>query len=209
MLELSRQGLADDTLVIFTNDNGGERYSRNVPFFNRKFTLWEGGIRVPCLLRWPGQLPAGVVSPQVAITMDMTATILAATGTKPPQGRMLDGINLLPILQDKQRPVVRTLFWRTTQDYPVTSRQRRAVRFGDWKYIQDSFEMLFDLRRDPGERYDLSYRHPEVLEKMRRLLEAWEKEVGPPATEPAAQASEKSRAHQLKSSLRRLTGRPG
>jgi arylsulfatase A-like enzyme len=175
---LDRHGLAKDTLVIFTNDNGGERYSRNEPFFNRKFTLWEGGIRVPCIMRWPGQLPAGAVSDQAAITLDMTATILAATDTEPPEERPLDGINLLPILQGKEAPVLRTLFWRTNQEFPIPSRQRKAVRHGDWKYVQDTFEMLFDLRHDPGERTDLSYQHPEVVQELRRLLAKWEQDVG-------------------------------
>ncbi len=77
---LDRQGLAANTLVIFTNDNGGEWLSRNTPLFNRKFTLYEGGIRVPAIVRWPGRVPAGAVSAQVGVTMDLTATILAAAG---------------------------------------------------------------------------------------------------------------------------------
>ena len=81
---LDRSGVAQNTLVIYTNDNGGEWLSRNAPLFHRKSTLWEGGIRVPAILRWPGRLPAGRVSPQVAITMDLTATILAATLTRRP-----------------------------------------------------------------------------------------------------------------------------
>ncbi|MGH6631173.1 MAG: sulfatase-like hydrolase/transferase, partial [Burkholderiales bacterium] len=139
---LDQQGLARETLVIFTNDNGGERLSRNEPLFNSKGTLWEGGIRVPCLLRWPGHLPAGKVSGQTAITMDLTATILAATNTKPE--RQLDGINLLPLLQGKQAPRERTFFWRIER----TERRQKAVRQGKWKYVWDgdnSHELLFDL----------------------------------------------------------------
>jgi len=76
---LDRLGLTRNTLVVFTNDNGGEWLARNEPLFHRKQTLWEGGIRVPALLRWPGHIPAGRVSDQVGITMDLTASILAAT----------------------------------------------------------------------------------------------------------------------------------
>ena len=82
--ELKAQGLERDTIVIFTNDNGGEWLARNEPLFHRKQTLWEGGIRVPALVRWPGRIPAGRVSDQVGITMDLTASILAATGTHVP-----------------------------------------------------------------------------------------------------------------------------
>ena len=109
---LDRRGLAAGTLVIFTSDNGGERLSRNAPFFNHKATLWEGGIRVPCLIRWPGQLPAGKTSEQAAITMDLSVSILAATGTVPPEGRTLDGMDLLPILQGRKPRQERTFFWR-------------------------------------------------------------------------------------------------
>src|SRR5712671_1153217 len=81
---LERRGLTKNTLVIFTNDNGGEWLSRNAPLTNRKSTLWEGGIRVPLILRWPGHLPVNKSSPQVAITMDLTASILALTGSTIP-----------------------------------------------------------------------------------------------------------------------------
>ena len=77
---IEQQGLAQNTLVIFISDNGGEWLSRNSPFFHRKDTLWEGGVRVPAILRWPGRLPSGRTSPQVAITMDLTRTILEAAG---------------------------------------------------------------------------------------------------------------------------------
>ena len=80
---IDTHGLAGQTLVIFVNDNGGERLSDNSPFFHGKYTLWEGGIRVPCLIRWPGRIPAGAVSNQAAIVMDLTASILAACGGRP------------------------------------------------------------------------------------------------------------------------------
>lgn len=167
---LDRLGLAKDTLVIFTNDNGGERLSSNEPFFHHKATLWEGGIRVPGLLRWPAALPAGKVSAQVSITMDFTATILAATGTKPM--RALDGINLLPILQGKQPLQERTLFWRiiTRPD-----RQMKAVRQGHWKYVRDGdIDLLFDLQSDPRERHDLGYQQQARVKEMQRRLTEWE-----------------------------------
>ena len=173
---LSAQGLSRNTLVIFTNDNGGERLSRNVPFFHHKATLWEGGIRVPCLIRWPGQLPSGKTSEQAVITMDLTATILAATGTVPPQGRSLDGMNILPILKGEKPLQERTFFWRIQEEGMV----QKAVRRGRWKYVLDGIErleMLFDLERDPGERYTLYYEHPQVVNELKNSLGTWEKEV--------------------------------
>ena len=95
---LERNNVAQNTLVIFTNDNGGEWLSRNAPLYHRKATLWEGGIRVPLILRWPGHLPRGKTSEQVAITMDLTASILAATGTALPTGYRPEGVNILPSL---------------------------------------------------------------------------------------------------------------
>src|SRR5215510_8045771 len=96
---LDRQCLSRNTLVMFTSDNGGEWLSRNAPLSHRKSTLWEGGIRVPLILRWPARLPAGKTSEQVAMTMDLTATILAAAGAVAPPGHRPEGIDLLPILR--------------------------------------------------------------------------------------------------------------
>lgn len=171
---LDRENLTRDTLIIFTNDNGGERLSINAPLAHRKGTLWEGGIRVPCLARWTGHLPAGTVSDQPAITMDWTATILAATNTTPPAGRQLDGINLLPMLQGRATQVERTLFWRITRD----ERKQKAVRRGKWKLLRDgNIELLFDLEKDAGERHDVGYENQNVLKELRGLLAGWDAEM--------------------------------
>ncbi|MBK8248454.1 MAG: sulfatase-like hydrolase/transferase [Gemmatimonadetes bacterium] len=89
-------GIARNTLVVFTNDNGGEWLSRNAPFRHRKWTLWEGGIRVPTIMRWLGRIPAGRTTAQVGITMDLTATIAAAAGATVPRDAGHEGVNLLP-----------------------------------------------------------------------------------------------------------------
>ena len=176
---LERRGLARNTLVIFTNDNGGEWLSRNAPFFHRKGTLWEGGIRVPLILRWPGALPAGKVSGQVAITMDITASILAAAGVRAPDGYRPDGIDILPILRGDAPPRERRLFWRW--DRP--DRRQRAVRSGQWKLLADANQLLlFDLAADPGERNDLAGAHPDLVARLERLLNDWEADVGPAAS---------------------------
>ncbi len=172
---LDRLGLARDTLVIFTNDNGGEWLSRNAPLFNRKFTLWEGGIRVPTILRWPGRIPAGRVSSQVGITMDLTASILAATNTPVPADARLEGINLLPLLDGRSPIVQRTLFWRVR----TGGLDQRAVRSGDMKLLLDGTArvMLFDVRKDLAERNDLAQDHTGDVRRLHQLLVAWERDV--------------------------------
>ncbi|MEP7309611.1 MAG: sulfatase-like hydrolase/transferase [Acidobacteriota bacterium] len=173
---LDRLGLAQNTLVIFTNDNGGEWLARNEPLFHRKQTLWEGGIRVPALLRWPGRIPAGRVSDQVGITMDLTASILAATGTPIPDGTGLEGIDLLPILEGRLPEVDRTLFWRNIAPHP-----QRAVRRGDWKLLVDGGpngpELLFNLRQDVGERHDMANQRQDIARMLRPLIARWEADV--------------------------------
>jgi arylsulfatase A-like enzyme len=170
---LDRLGLRRNTLVIFTNDNGGEWLSRNAPLFHHKGSLWEGGIRVPAILRWPGRIPAGTVSGQVGITMDLTASILAATGTAVPPGAHPEGIDLLPVLEGRAPPVERTLFWRVAAPRP-----QQAVRSGDWKLLLDGGRpMLFDLRADVGERENLAGRRPDVARRLRPLLAAWQEDV--------------------------------
>lgn len=171
---LERRGLARNTLVIFTSDNGGEWLSRNAPLSNRKSTLWEGGIRVPLILRWPGHLPANTTSAQVAITMDLTASILAAAGATIPATYKPDGIDLLPVLSGRSPAVERQLFWRVK-----LPREQRAVRSGPWKLVQDGRNFyLFDVAQDPGERNDLTGANPELVRRLNSALDAWEKEVG-------------------------------
>ena len=173
---LQRRGLTNNTMVIFTNDNGGEWLSRNAPLRNRKSTLWEGGLRVPLLIRWPGHLPANKTTAQAAITMDLTASILAATNTPIPATLKLDGIDLLPGLRRGSPIVDRQLFWRIKRP-----RDQRAVRSGRWKLVQDLNDFhLFDLSTDPGERNDLTAAHPEVVRNLNAALDQWEKGLATP-----------------------------
>jgi len=171
---LEQHGLARNTLVIFTNDNGGEWLSRNAPFFHRKGTLWEGGIRVPLILRWPEVLPAGKTSTQVALTMDLTASVLAATGTKVPENYQPDGVNILPVLRGQVPRLERRVFWRID----TSVRRQRAVRSGRWKLLIDGNQLLlFDLENDPGERRDLAAQHPDKVATLRQLYLAWENDI--------------------------------
>ena len=166
------QGLEQNTLVIFTSDNGGEWLSRNDPFFNRKDTVWEGGIRVPAIVRWPGVVPADTVTSQVGITMDFTATFLALAGVSRPDQK-LEGIDLMPTLT-KGANVERTLYWRVVRP----DARQRAVRQGDYKFIEDGGLMfLYNVRTDPEERRDLAGRDPSRVRAMQMLVTAWEKDV--------------------------------
>ncbi len=171
---LKTLGIEKNTLVIFTNDNGGEWLSRNAPLFNRKSTLWEGGIRVPTIIRWPGRIPAERVSGQVGITMDLTASILDATHSPVPADARLDGIDLLPILTRQTPEVERTLFWRTK----TGNIDQQAVRLGDWKLLIDGgAAMVFNVRTDLGERHDVAAARSDVAARLRPLLTAWAKDV--------------------------------
>lgn len=172
--ELERQGRLDDTLIVLSSDNGGERLSDNRPLAHKKSTLWEGGIRVPCLMRWPARLPRGAVITQPAITMDLTATFAAVVGAEAPEDASFDGIDLLPILTGQAPSRERTFYWRI--DRP--GRRQKAVRHGDWKYLQDgNVEMLFNLRDDIGERNDLYRERPDVMADLKQRLATWEADL--------------------------------
>jgi arylsulfatase A-like enzyme len=171
---LEKRGLTKNTLVIFTNDNGGEWLSRNAPLFHKKQSVWEGGVRVPLLMKWPGRIPAKQTSKQVGIVMDLTATVLAATGSPVPPGAKLEGIDLLPLLQKGAKPAERTLYFR----YTLATRRQRAVRQGDWKLMIDGpNNMLFNLAADPGERNDLAASRQDMMAKLFPLIGAWEADV--------------------------------
>jgi arylsulfatase A-like enzyme len=171
---LERLDLARRTIVIFTNDNGGEWLASNGPLFNRKASVWEGGIRVPAMIRWPGRIPAGKVSGQVGITMDLTASILAATGTTVPADARPDGIDIFPMLEGRVPEVTRTLFWRTGSP----AKQQWAVRRGDWKLVLDgSSPFVFNVQTDPGERQNLTNQRQDIARELQPLLAAWEADV--------------------------------
>ena len=180
MQELEAAGVSDNTLFVLSSDNGGERWASNLPLFHHKATLWEGGIRVPCLMRWPARLKAGTVSSQQAITMDLTATFLAAAGGETPEGYVLDGMNLLPVLTGEIEPVTdRTFCWRIQRN----NRRMRAIRHGNWKYIDDggTMDLLFDLEADISEHNNLCYQRNEIVQDLKRRLVRWEEEM---AAEP-------------------------
>ena len=169
---LERLRLTNNTIVIFTNDNGGEWLSNVGPLSNRKWTTWEGGIRVPALIKWPGRIPPGRVSDQVGITMDLSASIVAVSGATVPQD--YDGINLFPILEGRAPQVERTLYWRTD----VGNRSMRSIRSGDWKLVVDANHLfVFNVRQDVGERNDLTFRRTDIANRLRPMIMRWEQEM--------------------------------
>ncbi len=173
MKTLDETNLSGNTVVIFTSDNGGDRFSDMGIYQRGKPQLWEGGIRVPAFIRWPGKIPAGSVTQQAAITMDWTATILALAKAKPDPKFPLDGINLMPVCQDGKKLTARTFFWRVFQ-----RNQQKAVREGSWKYLKDeNGEYLFSLSKDPGEKNDLKEKEKAIFEKLKKKYSAWEKTV--------------------------------
>jgi arylsulfatase A-like enzyme len=141
--------LSNNTVIIFTSDNGGEKFSDMGIYKGGKMQLWEGGIREPAFIRWTGKLKENFVTEQVATTMDWTATILALAGARADRNFPLDGIDLMPILTGKKEEVQRTLYWRISQ-----RRKHYAIRDGNWKWLRDekNEEYLFDLAVDPSEK---------------------------------------------------------
>jgi arylsulfatase A len=176
---LDKDGLSTNTLVVFMSDNGGATLSRNAPLSKGKASLWEGGIRVPCVARYPREIPAGYETHQVGITMDWTATIAKLAGAKAPATRPFEGMDLMRSISGKQRDIERTLFWRSVNFSFV--KLYRAVRTGDWKYIEsyDGKEtFLYNLANDIGEKNNvLAATHKLALKKK---LDEWERKVDPP-----------------------------
>ncbi|MGE0876381.1 MAG: sulfatase [Burkholderiales bacterium] len=167
---LKATGADADTLVVFTSDNGGERFSDTWPLVGKKMDLLEGGIRVPYVVRWPGRVKPGSWTAQLAITMDWAATFLDAAGVAQHAQYPMDGASLLPVLRDPERPSPRELYWR------MLFRRQKALRAGDWKYlVLEGDEFLFNLAEDARERANLSKRDPRRLAAMRERYEAWEK----------------------------------
>ncbi len=165
---LEAKGMAENTLVVFTSDNGGERFSKNWPFVGGKMDLLEGGIRVPLVARWPARIKAGGVSSTSNLTMDWTATMLAAGGATIDLNAPLDGFDMAPVLESPSHNPPRKLYWR------MNHRKQRAMRDGRWKYLaMDSYEYLFDVETDARERANLAKRQPERLAAMRADWEAW------------------------------------
>lgn len=171
---LREEGLLENTLIVFTSDNGGERFSDNWPLVGGKMDLTEGGIRVPWVAHWPATIPAGSVSEQHAMTMDWSATLLALGGGQPHPDYPLDGVSLEALLRDPAQRFERPMHWR------MNHRGQRALREGDWKYLMvDGHEYLFNLPADARERANLEKREPGRLARLREQWLAWDATMPP------------------------------
>lgn len=177
--KLDQLDLRNHTLLVFTSDNGGHTYSRNDPLRGSKATIWEGGVRVPCIARWPGVLPRGKVTSQVGITMDWTATFRRLASVASDRAGE-DGINLFPILTGKTPARERTLFWRRKKG-PVRKQVEEgwAIRQGQWKLVKQATgeRYLFDLDSDIGEAQNLVDDQPDLADKLEAELVAWEQRM--------------------------------
>ncbi|MDO9029439.1 MAG: sulfatase-like hydrolase/transferase [Hydrogenophaga sp.] len=171
---LREEGLLENTLIVFTSDNGGERFSDNWPLVGGKMDLTEGGIRVPWVAHWPATIPAGSVSEQHAMTMDWSATLLALGGGQPHPDYPLDGVSLEALLRDPAQRFERPMHWR------MNHRGQRALREGDWKYLMvDGHEYLFNIPADARERANLAKRKPGRLARLREQWLAWDATMPP------------------------------
>src|SRR5712664_5079 len=165
---LHANGLTENTIVIFTSDNGGERFADTWPFTGKKTELLEGGLRIPAVIRWPARIPRGQTTEQVSISMDWVPTLLAAAGALPDPAYPLDGMNLLPMLTQSAAPVSRKLFWR------YKANAQRAAREGDYKFLKildNTF--LFNVVEDPLERANLKERQKDVYHRIVREWYDW------------------------------------
>ena len=199
---LRKGGLEEDTLIIFFNDNGGPSMegttvngSSNAPLRGSKRQTWEGGIRVPFIVRWKGHLAEGRTDTRPIIQLDVLPTALAAAGVKPQSPGNFDGVNLLPFLTRKKsgRPH-KTLFWRLGENV--------AIRKGDWKLVKTSERPLqavdpavyndlsgaelYNLADDIGEKKNLAAAHPEKVKELAADWQRWNKELAKPLWAPAS-----------------------
>jgi arylsulfatase A-like enzyme len=175
---LEANGLTENTIVIFTSDNGGECFADTWPFTGKKTELLEGGLRIPMVIAWPARIAPGHTSEQVAISMDWLPTLLAAAGAAPDPAYPPDGMNLLPVLTSNAAAVERTLFWRYKANW------QRAARIGDYKYLKildNTF--LFNVVEDPLERANLKERHKEVYDRIVAKWDAWNASMLPEVAE--------------------------
>jgi arylsulfatase A len=182
---LDELGIADNTIIIFTSDNGGRvPTTSNAPLRVGKGSCYEGGVRVPLIVDWPGVVKAGSESDVPTITMDLFPTILAMTGQQQEAGAVCDGVSLVPVLRQDGTLPERPLFWH----YPHYQHYQEggttpyaAIRRGDHKLIEflaDGKVELYNIKEDIGEQHNLASAEPELVNKLRDELHAWQKSVG-------------------------------
>jgi arylsulfatase A-like enzyme len=167
---IEKQGQRDNTLVIFQSDNGGSGNGGNAPLRGNKSTLWEGGLRVPFIARWPGKIPAGKVSDEFLTTLELMPTLAAAAGAKLPAGVTLDGYDMVPTLAGRAPSPRTEMFWEF--------RGQKAARVGNYKWLDsDASRGLYDMSSDIGEKTDLSSKLPEKSASIAAKWSTWRKQM--------------------------------
>lgn len=167
---LDSNGLSDKTMVIFFSDNGGSGDANNAPLRGRKALMFEGGVRVCCVIRYPGVIPANSVNDEFLTSLELVPTLLNLTGTNPPEGVVLDGFDMMPMLAEGKPSPRKTMFWKR--------RAKEAARVGHWKWIRnEEGTFLFDLSKDLEERNNLAERMPEKVLEMERAFQHWREEM--------------------------------
>ncbi len=168
---LERKQILDNTIVIFFSDNGGSGGADNAPLRGRKGQTWEGGIRVPCIVRWPdGGVKAGHVSDQFLSSLELLPSLAAAADTPLPTGVVLDGYDWWPTLRGEASSPRTEMYWKR--------RDLIGARVGKWKWVKmGNAGGLFDLESDIAEKKDLSKSHPEILAMLKARYADWIKEM--------------------------------
>jgi arylsulfatase A-like enzyme len=187
---LKQHGLEEDTVVLFTSDNGAEDgvgadlqfFEGNKPLRGKKGTLYEGGIRVPMIVRWPGRVPAGRTSNHVWANWDLTPTLLELAGAPAAEG--LDGVSSAAALQGRKSASHRMLYWEHT----VENRLIQAARWKKWKAVRDGATELYNIEEDAGESANVARRHPEIVRKLEIFMQSAHAEPRP-QIEPASSFS--------------------
>ena len=175
MDSIDKAGQKDNTIFLFMSDNGGSGNSGNAPLKGSKSTMWEGGLRVPFIARWPGKLPAGKVTNEFLTALELVPTLLAAAGAKAPEAVKMDGFDMLPILRGEAKSPRQEMFWQRRGD--------KAARFEQWKWLDSAKGSgLYNLSTDLGEKHDLTKEKPEIAQMMRERFAAWQAEMD--ASEP-------------------------
>ncbi len=180
MAKLNELGLTDNTVILFTSDNGGHFITSNRPLRGCKGWLYEGGVREPWFVRWPGVTKPGSTCDVPIINTDIFPTLLEAAGLAAMSDLHRDGISIVPLLKGDTKPTHDALFWHYPHYGNHGNGPCSSVRIGDWKLIEwledDSVE-LFNLAGDLSEKNDASAQHPEIVRQLRERLHAWRKEV--------------------------------
>jgi arylsulfatase A-like enzyme len=168
-------GIADETIVIFFSDNGGGGGSDNSPLRGGKGQMYEGGVRVPCVVRYPQRIPAGRTCAEFLTTLEIVPTLLNLAGVQPPEGVTLDGFDMMEILAGRQASLRTQMFWQRRGD--------KAARVGSWKWVESTRGSgLFNLKSDVGEARDVSAEYPEKLKELKTSFSRWRSEMD--AAEP-------------------------